>query len=262
MPFATVTEKFSGESKFKKTEFIALPPGITTIRILEDSAHRSYVHYVKGTYVECLGEDCPICRNNKQIIMENPKEFRNIPNYSGRVERHAVNVYDRTMVKICPSCGKENKKVDQSYPSVCECGQMLVTTVEQPLNKVKILAKGKDLFSKLNVLEMSVLDANREPLGLKNFDITLFVSGTGRDTVITPVPQAMVTDVIPEQELFDTGKVNFKLTEAEILDLMKGVQLRDILTARRSSASDTVIKEEVVDTSKAVQEQINSLFNN
>jgi hypothetical protein len=139
---------------------------------------------------------------------------------------------------------------------------MLVTTVEQPLNKVKILAKGKDLFSKLNVLEMSVLDANREPLGLKNFDITLFVSGTGRDTVITPVPQAMVTDVIPEQELFDTGKVNFKLTEAEILDLMKGVQLRDILTARRSSASDTVIKEEVVDTSKAVQEQINSLFNN
>lgn len=262
MPFAKVSEKLTGESNFKKTEFIDLPPGISIIRILEPEAHRTYVHYVKGVYIECLGDECPVCKNNKAIIRDNPQEFRKVPEYSSKVERHSVNVYDRTVVKVCKNCGKEHKKVGNTFPSACQCNALLTDVVEQPLNKIKILAKGKELFSQLNVLELSVLDTNKEPLGLQSFDISLFVTGTGRDTKITAVPQVTANDVInfnPE-DLFDTKRITFKLSEPEVLDIMNGVQLKDILNARKANKSDNIIENELKASTNDVEATIKELF--
>jgi len=210
-----------------------------------------------------LGDDCPVCENNKRIIRDNPNEFRKVSSYAPRVERHSVNVLDRTPAKVCPSCGKEYKKEGQNFPTSCTCGASLVNVEVKPLNKIKILSKGKDLFSQLNILQDSILDDKKEPVGLKNFDISLFVSGTGRDTKTTAVPQITSNDKIEisKEDLFSVKNTTIKLSVTEMLDLMNGVQLRDILTARKASASDSELEEEVSTTSDQIESTINELFN-
>ena len=263
MPFADLDDRTSYESKFKKMEFIDLSASMNTVRILDDKPNKTYTHYVRGSYIECIGEDCPVCSNNKKLIAENPDNFRTIGGYSAKSERFVVNVFDKTNVKLCSKCGHEVKKAGEQYPSSCpKCGQMITTIAESPLNKVKILAKGKDLFNQFNVLEMSTLDANKDPMGLQNFDITLFVTGSGRETKIMAVPQPTSVDkveVTPDM-LFDTTRATLKLKEDEINDLLRGVAIKDILVARKSSKDDKLESETIV-TSDEVKAQVNSLFN-
>ena len=60
-------EKGSGEGRFKKTEYLKLTQGTHTIRIIEPAGRRYNQHWMGGG-VECVGEDCPQCKLNKQII--------------------------------------------------------------------------------------------------------------------------------------------------------------------------------------------------
>jgi hypothetical protein len=250
MPFAKITERKPYDSQFKKTEFIDLPAGNHSIRLIDSEAFNIFTHYVRNAYIQCLGEDCPVCKSNKQIILTNPKDFKQVPGYSSRTERYLTNVLDRTPAKLCPTCGKYTKKVGQTYPTTCACGAVLVGVTEAPINKVRVLAKGKDLFSQFNVLETTVLDASKEPIGINNFDITLVVSGTGRDTKIIAVPMTSSNDVVevPEEDRFDVENVSLKLTEEEIMSLLNGVAVRDILLGRSANVS----AEEKVDTADTV----------
>jgi hypothetical protein len=264
MPFAKITERKPYDSQFKKTEFIDLPAGNHSIRILDTGAHSIFNHYVRNAYIECLGEDCPVCKSNKQIILSNPKDFKQVPGYSSRTERFLTNVLDRTPAKLCPTCGKYTKKAGQAYPVTCVCGAVLTGVAEAPINKVRVLAKGKDLFSQFNVLEETVLDANTEPIGINNFDITLVVSGVGRDTKIIAVPMTSSNDVVevPEDDKFDVKNVSLKLTEEEIASLLNGVAVRDILLGRSANVSaeedieteDTALAEDVAQSIKDIFE--------
>lgn len=262
MPFAHIPEN-TGETKFRKTEFIQLPEGTTIIRILDNEAYRTQTHYVNRVYVECLGEECPICQNNKKIIMENPEDFRKITGYHSKSERYVTNVLDRTPAKICPKCGKENKKVGLTFQPICECNESLMNVSDRPLNKVKILAKGKELFMQLNVLEDSVRTPEGEPVGLNNFDIALIVKGTERNTKIMTLPQAPapLTVEVKEEDKFDTTKATFRLTVSEIQDLLHGVALKDILVARNASGkADAELEDEKVELSDDLKSQIDDLY--
>ena len=260
MPFAIIPEK--SNVNYRTTEYIDLAQGSNFIRILDDSAYNVHIHYVNGAYIECLGEECPVCKNNKRIIMENPKDFRNIPGYSSRAERYLVNVLDKTPAKLCPSCGRYNKKIGKVYPTTCSCGAILVSVEEEPINKVRILAKGKELFNQFNILESSVLDDKKEPIGLTNFDITLVVSGTGRDTKVTAVPLATSTDQVKvaDDEKFDVSNVSLRLSEEELLELMKGVSVKDILLARNSLVKEPVTATSEEPINATVKSRLDELF--
>lgn len=236
--FFDTTRPEKKANTFRRAEFIDLPQGQTTIRIIStpEEACKFYTHFIKGVSIKCLGEDCPVCKSNMKICAENPDSFRDIQGWNPRQERFAVNVFDKTPVKRC-SCGAEVKKNGNAYPSICpKCSLPIVAVEETPLNKVKVLAKGITVAELLNSIDSSILDNDGNKVGINNFDIVLYVTGTGKQQKIAPVPLSDKREPVeynPEDK-FDLTKIAIELNPEEILELQKGISLKDIFAIRRS----------------------------
>ena len=249
------------QGTFKKTQYIELPQGTTIIRILSNSALKKETHFVNNASFECLGDDCPVCQNNRKIIQDNPETFRTVKGYHPRQRRYLINVLDKTPVKVCPSCGHANKKNGREFSPVCVKCQTVITTVSiAPLNQVCVLAKGVELFGKFNALEENVADAEGTPLPLNSYDINLFVQGVGKDVKIDPIPMASSNEpvTVAPESLYELDNLIIKLTPVEINNLLRGVSMKDIFNARKSASVDTEVQS---DTKAMVSESVGELFN-
>lgn len=260
MIFAEITPRVfpNKERVAKRNEYIELGPGAHTIRILESRAKKFKVHYLNRAYVRCLDDECPVCINNKKLIAQFPIDFRKQPGYSAYTERFYVNVLDKTKTKVCKNCSKEFKNLSTVFCDVCNT----ILQEAHPLNKVKILAKGKTLFEHLQTINSSILDAEGNPIGINNYDIALIVSGTGRDATYTPIPNPAGNEPVDlaTLELFDVSNAVLDLSPEEMLELQAGVSVRDIFAARRSK-ENSIIAEQVPDELvKQVNEDISKLF--
>lgn len=265
MPFAEPEQK-KDFSKFKKTEFLMLPEGTSIIRIVQPEARKKQTHYLNMSYVECLGADCPICKNNQQLRLEYPETYFSERGFSAKRRRYYVNVIDRTLAVTCPECGKEWKTTG---PTQCSCGKSLIGVALAPINKIKVMANGPTLFEEdLNALEKLVLDADKNPVGIMNFDIALLVKGTGKDRTISAVPQQISELDIDtsKMEMYDLDKVLIHLEANEMLDLQRGVSLKDLFAAKRSKEkADTVVdspKAPVIseEQQRDISERVGELF--
>lgn len=237
MPFANIEQRkqYDGNSKFRKTEYIQLAQGENTIRILEPSATDFYAHYVNRAYVKCLGEDCPICENNKKIIFEDREGFRDNKSYRPRSQRFYVNVLDKSLAKVCPACGTATRNL--GLVSCPACASVLANA--SPLNKVKVLAKGKDLFEPLEMMSKTIRFPDNEVVPITDYDWTLIVSGTDKNTKTNALPrwipgQESEPDLMG-QELFPLDSVLPELTREELVDLLNGASLKDIFAIRRAA---------------------------
>lgn len=244
----------------KRTEFMALPEGAHLVRILQSQAKTKPTHFFNQskTTVLCLGDECPICANNRKLIMQFPDNFRDQAGYNKVNWRFFVNVLDKTPAKVCAKCGKEYKDTRQT---ICTCGEILPAEIK-PLNKVKVLSKGTTLRDDIDKIDKAIQDNTGTPIGLMNYDIMLMVSGSGRDTKITPVPRTDINDAIPEGlELFDIEKATIVLDPSEMLDIQRGVSLKDIFAARKSKEEvsfDPIVDQvELEKVNKAVDELFN-----
>lgn len=255
--FGTPIEKKEFEKKeIRKTVFLDLS-STAQIRILSNSYYTEDTHYINKSTIKCLGDNCPVCANNKIIIMQNPETFRDDPRYTPKRVVYMVNVLDKTLVRTCPNCQAEIRQ-GQS----CKKCNSIVTGDPKPSNTVKVLSRGVTLFEHLGSINNAVLDSQGERVGLTRFDITLAVNGSGKDKTITPIP-SQVDDGISTDglELFDLTKVVVTLTAEEILDLQRGVSLRDIFSARRAEKGSSVNADFVSeDTLKEVQSEVDKLF--
>lgn len=238
MPFAQIDERKTqtNQSKFRKTEYMNLGEGMHVLRILENPAHKHYTHFLGRSYIECLGNECPICENNKKLMFENSKEFRKAKGWNPRSERFYVNVLDKTNSKVCTACGVEEKNVDRL--SCMACGTAL--PVAAPLNKVKVLAKGKGVFDDLNMLSATVRDVNDQEIDIRAYDWNVIVRGTAKDTVTTVSPRWIPgTESLPElgegNELFDLSNACVNLSREEMLDVFNGANLKDVFNLRKAS---------------------------
>jgi len=258
------TTKPERSLNFRKTEHIDLSPGQSTIRIIDtpEEAYKYYTHYIKGAYIKCLGEDCPVCKSNTKIFSEYPDSYREIPGWSPKQERFAVNVFDKTPVKICKNCKAEIKKNGTAFLPVCpKCNQPVIAEPEAPLNKVKVLAKGVTVAELLNGIDASILDEKGDKIGINAFDIVLYVTGTGKQQTISPIPLVDKKDPVeykPEDK-FDLTKIAVELTPEEIGDLQKGISLKDIFAARRSAVPEGDTKEPA-DVAESVKKEIADLL--
>jgi hypothetical protein len=220
-------------AKIKKLEFLKLALGPNIVRILDEDYVTADTHFVNRTSIACLGEECPICKNNRKIINENPETFRDVKGYYPRTTRYFINVLDRTVAKICPKCGEEIKQVNLPVCPKAGCGAVIVDTPAAPLNKVKVLSKGVTLFEQLAAIELSILDDAGTPRGLMDYDLVLISAGSGKTSTVTPIYSGRTGDAVPEGlEKFDLAKALIKLTPEEILDFQKGVSLSDIFKGR------------------------------
>lgn len=262
MSFADIEIKFGqGFEKTRRTEFMSLTQGAHTVRILQAQAKTVPTHFFNATKVTvaCLGDECPVCANNKRLIMQFPENFRDQHDYNKINYRFFVNVLDKTPAKVC-ECGKEFKNLAMT---ICTCGKVLSQAA--PLNKVKLMSKGLTLRDDLDSIDKAILDNTGEPVGLVNYDVVLMVTGTGRDTKVTPVPRTEANQPVElnGQELFDLEKATIVVTPQEMLDIQRGVSLKDIFTARKANAPKATSTPDPVATQEAldgVANAVNALF--
>lgn len=261
--FGTPREKTVFESSIRKTSFLDMN-STSTVRILTNGYLPIQTHYINKVTVQCLGEDCPVCASNKMLIMQYPETFREEAKYSPRRTVNLVNVLDKTLVRTC-ECGIE-VPFSQANPVAvtCKCGKIIAGDAH-PSMKVKVLSRGVTLFDQLDAINNAILDASGERVGLTGYDITLVISGTGKNKVITPIAgQTTPAPVVDETLLYDLDIVTIKLTATELVDLMRGVSLKDIFSARRAtekaaSISDNILPKELLDS---VQSDVDALFKN
>ena len=235
-------EKSDNESKFKKTEYLKLTQGTHTIRIIQQEGKKYYHHWL-GSGVECLGEACPQCKQNKQIIddiggdsQEAYKQALKVEGFVPRQARGAVNVLDKTPVKICPKCKTENRPANNVFSAACDnCGQILIEVVPIVTNSIKVFSRAATVFEQIDDLDKAVLDENKEPIGVTNFDLNLHV--VGNNTVPVPTDNRDVVE-FSEDDLFDLEGVAIKLTVEEMEARMKGTSFKEIYQARKSDANE------------------------
>lgn len=258
-----VEKKTFNNADRKKTLFLDLN-STATFRILTDSYVVVSTHYINRATVLCLGDDCPVCRNNKALIMQFPETFRDEPKYSPRRELYLVNVLDKTPVRTCPNCDTESRITSASASTCVKCNQVLTDT-PKPSNKIKVLSRGVTLFENLGNIRNAIRSEQGEVLGLDKYDITLVVSGSGKNKVITPIAgQVSQAPEFNPEDLYDLETVTMKLDAGEMVDLQRGVSLKDIFAARRSSQSAESFMADVnpvpSDVLKSVQDDVDKLF--
>jgi hypothetical protein len=91
------------KSDFKKVQYFKSSVGNRIVRLLKpENNYKTFAHYMKQTYVECLGkDDCPICQNNVKIRAQFGKDAKD-HGAIWPIQRFAVNVLERTPTIICP----------------------------------------------------------------------------------------------------------------------------------------------------------------
>lgn len=257
---------YSQNANYKKTEFFEPTVGMSTVRLLDTENYEVYqTHFFmgKGT-VKCLGEDCPICKKNRQLRLEHPniKNVNEIPGYNKRSETGYINVFDKTPVKVCPNaeCGHASKASMNKFPDVCpKCGAFLTKIPATPLNKVKLLSKGKEFFEKLLMFEETVLNEAGEPIGLDNFDIGIMgqpMQGQPGKVKVDPIPLSQNQEPVEydKETLYDLKNCLVVLNSEEMVQFMNGVGLKDIYAARKATPSE--VKENASQVAKETAEEV------
>lgn len=246
MSFAD-TQKNKSESTFKKFNYFSFEPGRYTIRVLDNSAQKFLTHWINKSTVACLEDECPICKNNKKLIAENPNNFRNVKGWNPSRKVFFINVLDKTHVKVCPNCQAENYKVNNVFPVKCSsCDSIIMKVAEIPSNKVKVFSRGVNVFEQFNMAEESVLDSESNPIPIQSYDFTVVITGTGKEknVMLMPVPTSNEPVEVPTEALFDLSKAVITLTAEEMLELQRGVSMKDIFAARKVTEA---VEEEIAE---------------
>lgn len=217
--------------QFKKLELLKLV-NLHVVRVLSTKGHKTYVHWINRVPIECLDKECPICDSNTIIRAENPNTFYNIEGYYRRQQVFYLNVMDRTLTKICPNCEYENTAIGNRFTPTCEnCGNLIGDVKANPINKIKVLSRGKVFGDELNNIHSNNVDSEGNPIGIQNYDIQIMV-----DARKQPFAQALLdsNDVVEfsEDELFNLKTAPIQLEADEILEFKRGIALRDIFAAR------------------------------
>jgi hypothetical protein len=262
---------------FKKTLFFSPEPGTHILRFLEPTVKAAQIdqHWLPAskTSVKCLGENCPICENNRLLLAENPgKKYNEIKGLNFPTLYAHINVLDKTPVKICPNpkCGHEVKAdVTGNFPPVCpHCITVQTQTlvVNEPVGisgKVKNISLSRTLAGQVDAQEKGKLDTEGNPIPITAYDFEVFIvtSGDKKNIIFKAHPEWNAVETVPEDALFDNNNSVMKLERDELIALLKGTQLRDIFAARKEAkvtVTETVTAPSL--TQDEIQKKISELM--
>ena len=221
---STVDESGGG---FRKTVYLSTKPGKYTIRILDAVETKKYAHFIKKGWIECLGEECPICANNKKILYEHPEDYKDDKGWCPRRARYFLNVLDR---------GDE---------------------------VVKVLSCGPQLIEDLKVMSQSIRNEQDERIDIRLYDWDLIVKGEGRDKETTPSHKFFGKETKVEynkEDLFDLDNCIIKLTASEMLDVYNGVSLKDIFAVRKAKVKSENSEEPAQSVLDEVNASVDEIF--
>lgn len=216
MPFAEETVSRSDTKKRSSANYVRWSPEYRTVlRVLNPNARLAWKHWVseanggKGMMATCpnVTAQTKVCPIDKQIA-HLPKEDEVYKDRKAK-KRFIVNVLDRTPVTICSSCSNETPGKNCQF-----CGADLRKAEFVPLNKVKILEGGPQLFSQnLNAVEK--MQKEDFDVDITGYDINFTVTGAGRDRKIAAIPQP--PSEISESDFEDEAGEAQKLFDLDLL---------------------------------------------
>lgn len=226
MPFVE-THDFTTTRKRTSDSYVKFSPDHRVVlRMLNTNARLAWKHWIpeanagRGLMANCPNNDprIKICPIEKSLVGRERTDDYVIQRRAKK--RYMVNVLDRTPFGACPSCNTQTPKAKNCQ----SCGASLPAKVEySPLNKVKILEGGPQLFeTTLNAVE-KMQKEDFPAAEINDYDIVFTTQGTGRDRKISAIPQApeIVDDVVittPNEWLLDpeTGEPQ-KLFDLDLL---------------------------------------------
>lgn len=271
MVFADIPEQTSTE--FEPTRFTKLVSGNPVrVRILNKEAYRVYKHFLPQQRISivCLGDGiCPICIENQKKIdnAQAGTRYNQIKGYIARQNRYSVNVLNKTLVKETPTGNVIYPQMDGQFPMQdVSTGEMLVNVEPKPLNHVEVLERGPTLFSQLNAINSQIIDEEtNEPLGIWNYDVVITATGQGRQmtTNVIPYPQYNEPVDISADDLYVLETIPLQLAPDEIYEVLRGVSLQDVFSARRSEDEENVkadLGRLETDSAKEASKSIDDIF--
>lgn len=192
MPFSEEPRSRTDTAKRTSTAYVKFSPEYKVVlRILDKSARTVWKHWIpqanggRGMTANCPNyahgaqtNSCPIELSAAGL----PADSEEAREKRAR-RKFVVNVLDRTPYATCPSCGTftPGRKCQN-------CKADLKGAKFTPLNKVKILESGPQLFNQgLNAVER--MQREDFDVDITEYDINFMTQGEGRDRKVQPLPQ-------------------------------------------------------------------------
>jgi hypothetical protein len=238
MAFAPEKKTYDETRKRSSKEYVKFSTEYRTVlRILDTNAELVWKHWVpEANAGKGMGAVCPNV-NAQTKVCPIDLSLEGLDKTDAKVierrarKRYMVNVLDRTPHTVCDSC-------NTSTPGkkCTNCGNDLKKLVFKPLNRVKILEQGPQLFLQgLNPIEQ--MGQDDWGVDITGYDIVFQTSGSGRDRKIAAVPQQ--PSEIPDEDFIDpeTNEVQKKFdlsllaepnTIEEIELMLKGATMADL----------------------------------
>ena len=242
MPFSEEPRSRDETAKRTGAEYVKFTPEYRTVlRVLNPQARTVWKHFIpQANNGRGMGAVCPNVSPGLKVcplelsVEDLPKEAQERKDAQAR-RKFVVNVLDRTPYTTCGACNNPTpgKTVAGSRSKQCvNCGFDLKGSDFAPLNKVKILESGPQLFNQqLNVIEdMQLTDHNVDITG---YDITFTTQGVGRERSVTAIPQdpselpedAFSTEEGEDQKLWDLELLAEPASAEEISLMMQGATM-------------------------------------
>lgn len=237
MPFSEEPRTYSETRNRTSTSYVKFSPDYRVVlRILDNRARVIWKHWLpmanggKGFAVNCPNTSsqvrpCPVDKLIETMAEDDPKRKE----FSAR-RRFVVNVLDRTPYTVCESCANPTPGKKCQF-----CKADISKNEFEPLNKVKILEGGPELFNKtLNPIEK--MYAEDYGVGIDDYDLVFMTQGVGRDRKIAANPlkvEALPEDVFLDaegerQKLFDLELLSEPTTVEEIEAYLRGATIKEV----------------------------------
>jgi hypothetical protein len=219
MPFAEEYRSKGETANRTSAQYVRWVEGRRVIlRILNENARTVWKHWLseanggKGMMANCPNTSaqikvCPIDLEIEELAKDDPYRMERKAK-----RRYLVNVLERTPITVCGSCNTTTT----SRTDCDACGTSLKKNDYVPMNQVKILEGGPQLFvSTLNPVEKMQAE-DYDGASITDYDITFNVSGKGRDRKINAIPGE--PSVLAESDFLDseTGEPQ-KLFDLDLL---------------------------------------------
>lgn len=241
MVFAPEKKSYSDTRKRTSGAYVKFSEDYRVVlRILNTNAKQAWKHWLseanagKGMMAVCPNvnsqdQACPVDVSLEGLTKDDPTYLERRAK-----KKYMVNVLDRTPYTTCEACGNETPKT--STKTCTSCGVKLKDADFKPLNRVKILESGPQLFTQtLNGVEK----LQKEDLGaeITDYDITFTAQGKGRDRKIMAMPSA-VSEIGPKdlldpetqepQQLFDLDLLAEPTPSEEIHLMLQGATMQEL----------------------------------
>lgn len=237
MSFSDEPRTYTETRTRTSSQYVKFSPDYRVVlRILDQKAVQVWKHWLpmanggKGYGVVCANvssqvRPCPV----DKLLESLPEDDAQRMQMKAR-RRFVVNVLDRTPHTVCDSCGNTTPG-----KKCVSCKADVSKNSFEPLNVVKILEQGPELFNKgLNPIETMYREDHA--VGIDAYDIVFMTQGEGRDRRIAPTP--LKVEPLPddafldaegnEQKLFDLHLLTEATSVEEIEAYLRGATISEV----------------------------------